>query len=47
MEHLIDPDQCIHETIEHDDNGSKGAIGAGPQTSESMDRVSSQVDEII
>ena len=47
IKHLIDLDQCIHEAIEYDDNCSKGANGIGSQTSESMGRVSYQVDEII
>ena len=47
MRHLIDLDQCIHEAIEYDDNCNKGEIGIGSQTSESMGRVSSQVDEIL
>ena len=47
MKHLIDLNQCIHKVIEFDDKCSKGVSSIGSQTSESIARASSQVDEII
>ena len=47
MKHLTDLDQCIQEAIEYDDNCAKVAFGTKSQTNESMERVLSQVDEII
>ena len=44
---LTNLDQCIHEAIEYIDNCTKGASSIGSQTNESIDRVSSQVEDII